>query len=70
MKTVYNIVKLRVLKAEYNVNNQDLAKVLNVAVNTITKKMSGRVPLTAKEIETLCNAYSIEPNYFFNISNS
>ena len=70
MKIEYNVVKLRVLKAEHNVNNQDLARVLQVSVNTITKKMSGKVSLTAKEIETLCNTYSIDPNYFFNITNN
>ena len=66
----YNAKNLRRLKFDNEITSVELAKNLDVHFNTITKYTTGRVCLSAVQIETLCNLYNVEPSYFYDTINS
>lgn len=53
---VYNPSSLKELKKQFRINNNELATILNLrSPNSSTKRISNITPLTAREIEILCN---------------
>lgn len=69
-KIKYNALNIRLLKTRFDLTNIDLGKIIRKSINTVTVKVNGKVPLTAKEIELLCNELNILPNSFFDVISS
>jgi len=83
MKIRYNALNIRLLKTRFDLTNIKIGKIIHKSINTITAKVSGRIPLTADEIVLLVNAVNkiiakrhnkndkfITPNEFFDVIDS
>jgi len=56
---------LKSLRTEYGINQQEIAHLLGITVSTVSRIERGRVALSTKHIQKLCDAYGLEYKYFF-----
>ena len=56
MQIRYNSLNIRLLKTRFDLTNIKIGKIIHRSVNTMTARISGRIPLTADEIALLVNA--------------
>lgn len=59
------INKIRIEMLLAKMNQEDLAKVLNLSRQTIAKILSGKRDLTITELETLAVFFKKDKHYFF-----
>lgn len=64
----FNRAKIKALMAEHGHTQADLALVLDVAMNSVSRKMIGKHPFNVDELTILANHYGVEPNYFFTLN--
>lgn len=60
-----NLNKLKGLRAENNMTQSEVAKLLNLSEQSYLKKEKGKVPFKDYEIANLCKIFNVSVTYFF-----
>ena len=51
--------------AEHGIKNTDIAKVLGITANSVSRKINGRLPWTLSQVKVLCEKYGISSDIYF-----
>lgn len=57
--------EIKVALAKKNMTQQDLAKLLNISTNSLSKKMNGKVSFKLSEAQAIVEYLEVEPSIFF-----
>jgi transcriptional regulator with XRE-family HTH domain len=61
--------RIKLLREEFGLKQEDIAKILHVEVAAISKYETGRVPLKDEYIIILCNFFKVSSDYLLGLSN-
>jgi transcriptional regulator with XRE-family HTH domain len=59
-----NLMKIKGCMAEHKHTQKDVAKILNLSVNSVNNKLLGKVKFTIEELTTLSKTYNLDINIF------
>lgn len=65
IKTTFGIM-LKKLRVQNKLTQEQLAEIIGLQPQTITKIETGRVFVSCETLSALCNFFKVEPNLFFN----
>lgn len=57
--------EIKVALAKKNMTQQDLAKLLKISTNSLSKKMNGKVSFKLSEAQAIVEYLEVEPSIFF-----
>ena len=59
------MLKFKGFCAERKIKQRDIAKLLDITVQNVNKKMNGKEPFTLEQVKTLCKHFSISADEYF-----
>lgn len=60
--------RIKMLREEANLKQEDIAKILHVEVAAVSKYETGRVPLKEEYIVILCDFFNVSSDYLLGLS--
>ncbi len=61
---------LKKLRRDFDLTQEDLSEIIGIGISTISRIERGIVSLSLNHVAKLCDKYNIEPNRFFESSDS
>ena len=59
------MLKFKGYCAEHNIKQKDIAELLGITPQTVSRKMNGKEPFTLDQVKTICAHYGISADEYF-----
>lgn len=59
------MLKFKGFCAERNIKQTEIAQILNITVQSVSRKMNGKEPFTLEQVKTLCSFFQISADEYF-----
>ena len=59
------MMKFKGFCAEHGIKQSEIAKILDITVQSVNRKMNGKEPFTLEQVKTLCLYYGISADDYF-----